>query len=1044
MLTLLALIGFEIIGVLGLYLDWQEEIQHHQASQQKSLDIAYRSAVNMYRLASESLFQDLFRHNELLETLEEGLLADEATKANQYRGKLYRDLYPVFDQMRSNGFRQFQFHSPTGSSFLRFHAPSLHGDDLADKRPSIKLVNLELTPKAGFEIGSVLTAFRYVFPIIHHNKHIGSVEYGVPFRALRDAISKLDGSREYAFLVRSDLVEQVVRSDKIEMYGQSALSNDYLVEDPMATLPDSLPQLSPTALALSNRLRAMPKIQHALRDGVPAAVSLVQNGEPWMVVLHPVQDVEGKQTAFMVTYAKDAMNPAMHNNFFTYGVLYSLLLLGLGYAFWRFYRSSDELLAERKTLKILTDTMSEGLLATDATGHVLAINPAMRKMSGFFRADDIDRWACRLFRDPALAAPEAYPDFDALPAPCQSLARGVDQVRHAPLFRRDGSKIEVEYSSNPILEDEQFRGTVAVIRDVTERLRNEENLRLAAHVFENTAEGVVITDPDHRILVVNNAFTTITGYTLDEAKGHKASLLSAGPDNYATFLEMNASLEQSGHWHGEFLNRRQTGSLFVADMTVSAVRDKTGALTHYVGVFRDVSEQKQSSKMMERFALHDILTGLPNRALLHQRLDLVLHNYEERHEGAALLFLDLDQFKHINDSLGHRVGDQLLQQVTGRLLGSVRDGDTVARIGGDEFFILLESIVSHSEAEEVVQRILADMTKPYLIDPLYLHLTCSIGISFFPEDGKDTESLVRMADMAMYEAKRHGRNTYCEYEDDLLGRSSERLEIGNALHGAAERGELCVYYQSQNRAMDGACEGVEALVRWRHPTRGMVSPGVFIPIAEDVGLIGEIGTWVLRESCRQFAAWHKAGINIPRIAVNLSVQQLENEELPTIVADALREFGLKPSELELEVTESMIMNQAEKIIKILHAINDMGIKLAVDDFGTGYSSLSYLKHLPVKRLKIDQSFVREITTDANDMAIARAIIALGHSMDMDVLAEGVETEAQAEFLLAENCDVMQGYLFSKPLPADEVALLWQRVAGRHQAPGVHLVVSNTK
>jgi diguanylate cyclase (GGDEF)-like protein len=505
---------------------------------------------------------------------------------------------------------------------------------------------------------------------------------------------------------------------------------------------------------------------------------------------------------------------------------------------------------------------------------------------------------------------------------------------------------------------------------------------------------------------------------------------------------MHAALEQSGHFHGEFLNRRRDGTLYVVDMTISAVHDQAGLLTHFVGVFRDISEQKQSAEMMQRFALHDILTGLPNRALLHERLDKVLRNYATSKKGAALLFLDLDRFKHINDSLGHGVGDQVLQQVTGRLLGAVRDGDTVSRIGGDEFFILLESIVSHNQVEEVVQRILSDMTKPYLIDPLNLHLTCSIGISFFPEDGMDAESLVRKADMAMYEAKRQGRNSFHVFEPDLLGRASERLEIGNALHGATARGELRVFYQPQKRASDGACEGVEALVRWMHPTLGMVSPAMFIPIAEDVGLIGEIGTWVLRESCRQLAAWHKAGIQIPRVAVNLSVQQLENADLPSIVADALREAGLQTSELELEVTESMIMNQADKIIGILNALSNMGIKLAVDDFGTGYSSLSYLKHLPVNRLKIDQSFVREITTDTNDMAIARAIIALGHSMDMDVLAEGVETEAQAEFLRAENCDVLQGYLFSKPLPADEVAHLWRNVASKTHPKVIYLEASN--
>ena len=1037
--ALLILILFEIAGVYGLYRDWRNEIDKVQEEQQLTLDIAFKAAVNMYQLAAESLFLDMPRHDALFETFQMGVEAaatGDAVKANQLRGKLYRELYPIYQQMRNSGFRQFQFHSPSGQSFLRWHAPEAYGDALFDTRPDLKKVNFEQKARSGFELGMDQAAIRYIFPVLHQGKYLGSVEYGVPFSVVREAISALDRSREYAFLLRSDRVKQVMRASVVERYGVSALSDNYLVEDPNATLPDSLKPLSPVALALSARMRDMPQIQHALKVGEHAAVILEQNGESWIVLLHPVLDVEGKQTAFMVTYARDKAAAVLNKQYILYACLYTVLMAGLGFAFWRFYRSSDALLAERKTLKVLTDTMSDGLLATDDVGHVVVINPALREMSGFDNPADLNKWASQLFRDPA------QPASDLLPEPCHKLAARSGLDKKAQLIRSDGREISVEFSIKPILEEGECRGGVVVIRDVTARKHAEEELLLAAHVFKNTAEGVIITDQHGRILGVNEAFSTISGYNQEEVKGHKPGILSAGLDNTQAHLEMHAALEQSGHFHGEFLNRRRDGTLYVVDMTISAVHDQAGLLTHFVGVFRDISEQKQSAEMMQRFALHDILTGLPNRALLHERLDKVLRNYATTKKGAALLFLDLDQFKHINDSLGHSVGDQVLQQVTGRLLGAVRDGDTVSRIGGDEFFILLESIVSHSQVEEVVQRILSDMTKPYPIDPLHLHLTCSIGISFFPDDGMDAESLVRKADMAMYEAKRLGRNSFRVFEPDLLGRASERLEIGNALHGATARGELRVFYQPQNRASDGVCEGVEALVRWMHPTRGMISPALFIPIAEDVGLIGEIGTWVLRESCRQLAAWHKAGIQIPRVAVNLSVQQLENADLPSIVADALREAGLQTSELELEVTESMIMNQADKIIGILNALSNMGIKLAVDDFGTGYSSLSYLKHLPVNRLKIDQSFVREITTDTNDMAIARAIIALGHSMDMDVLAEGVETEAQAEFLRAENCDVLQGYLFSKPLPADEVAHLWRNVASKTHPKVIYLEASN--
>ena len=1018
-LTLLALLLLEIVGIYALYRNWREEIRGHEAQEQASLDIAYRAAVNMFRLASETHNRDLSRNADIFATFRQGLTAADADTASRFRGKLYRDLYPVYAQMRKDSFRQFQFHGADGRSFLRFHAPTQFGDDVFAKRPSVRLSNRELKPLAGFEIGAVMTGYSYVFPVVSQGRHLGSVEFGVPFSALRDAIAELDKSREYAILLRRDQVDQTANKDYIEMYRTSAPSPDYLVEDPAANLPDALPRLSADAAAVSARLRAMPAIQRAMQAGEATATTLEELDAAWLVMLYPIRDIEGRQTAYLVSYARNPFTLTHQSLFLLQATLFSVLLAGLGYAFRRLFRSSDDLFAERQTLKILTDTMSDALLATDRAGHVIAINPAMTRISGYENAEAMGAWACRLFQDPA------RPDAEAPASPCQSLASGGRLMREAALYNHDGIEISVELSSTPILEKGEYRGAVTVIRDISERKHSEQALRLAAHVFENTAEGIIITDHDCRILAINRAVTEISGFTQTDVAGQLPSIFSAGMAIFSSAPEMWSALERNGHWHGEFMNRRKDGSTYVADMTISTVRDPVGELTHYVGVFRNVSEQKQSTEMMKRFALHDMLTGLPNRTLLHQRLDKALRDYTQTKTGAALLYLDMDRFKHINDSLGHSIGDHLLQQTSGRLLGSIREGDTLARIGGDEFFILLENIFEHSQADDVANRILADITRPFQIDPLMLHMTCSIGISFFPEDGTDIESLVRKADMAMYEAKKQGRNSFRCFDPALLGKAAERLDIGNALHGVVERGELRVFYQPQNRAGDGGCEGVEALVRWFHPTRGVISPAVFIPIAEDIGLIAEIGAWVLRESCRQLAEWRADGIGIPRVAVNLSVQQLEQTNLPACVAEALGEFGLQASDLELEVTESMIMNRADKIIAILDQLSEMGVKLAVDDFGTGYSSLAYLKHLPVHRLKIDQSFVRDLTSDPDDRAIARVIIALGHNLGMDVLAEGVETEAQARFLHAENCDVLQGYLFSKPLPAEELGRQWR-------------------
>ena len=1023
------LILLEIVGIYALYRDWREERRHHEEQQQASLDIAYRAAANMFRLAAESQNRELSRHAETHATFQQGLNAADAGTANRIRGQLYRDLYPFYAQIRMDGFREFQFHGADGRSFLRFHAPTEFGDDVFTKRPGVRTANRNLVSLAGFEIGAVMTGFTFVFPVMHQGNHIGSVEFGVPFSALRDAISALDRKREFSILLRRDRVQQTVSKDFIEMYRPSALSPDYLVEDPDANLPDALPRLSQDAAALSARLQAMPGIQNSMRAGEAAAVTLEEDDSAWLVLLHPIRDIENRQTAYLVSYARNPFTSRHHSLFLLQATLYSLLLAGLGYAFWHLFRSNDDLFAERQTLKILTDTMSDALLATDQAGQVIAINPAMTRMSGYANAEAMGEWACRLFRNPA--------NLDAEPpaSPCRALASGDQVVREAVLYDQNGNELNVELSSTPILKKGEYRGAVTVIRDISERKRSERELRLAAHVFENTAEGIIITDHDCHVLAINNAATKISGYNQEEVIGHLPDIFGAGPAAQNQMPEMWPELENRGHWHGEFLNRRKNGTVYVADMTVSTVRDAIGELTHYVGVFRDVSEQRHSAEMMKRFALHDMLTGLPNRTMLHQRLDQSLRDYSKTGTGVALLYLDLDRFKHINDSLGHSVGDQILQQVAGRLLGAIRDVDTLARIGGDEFFILLENIVEHHQADDVAARILSDITRPFMVDPMLLYMTCSIGISFFPEDGVDIVSLVRKADMAMYEAKKQGRNAFRCFDPTLLDKAAVRLEIGNALHGVVDRGELRVFYQPQNRAQDGHCDGVEALVRWNHPSSGLISPGLFIPIAEDVGLIAEIGAWVMRESCRQLAEWRAQGIGIPHVAVNLSVQQLEQSNLPELVAATLREFGLTADDLELEVTESMIMNRTEKINTVLDELHAMGIKLAVDDFGTGYSSLAYLKHLPVSRLKIDQSFVRDLTTDPDDQAIARVIIALGHNLGMEVLAEGVETEAQADFLRAEHCDVLQGYLFSKPVPASELARQW-RIRHAKQPPTV--------
>jgi diguanylate cyclase (GGDEF)-like protein len=457
---------------------------------------------------------------------------------------------------------------------------------------------------------------------------------------------------------------------------------------------------------------------------------------------------------------------------------------------------------------------------------------------------------------------------------------------------------------------------------------------------------------------------------------------------------------------------------------VSAVRDNAGLNTHYVAVFSDITKVRESQDQLDHMAHHDPLTALPNRLLFHHRLQHALPRAARNAEQLALLFIDLDRFKNVNDTLGHHVGDELLKQVARALGGQLREGDTLARLGGDEFIVLLENVGGQAGAGHVAEKLVAMFEQPFIVSDYELFVTGSVGISVYPDDATDLNMLIRNADIAMYQAKARGRNGYQFYAPSMTGEGVERLRLEAMLRRAIEKDEIFLNYQPQVEIDSGRLIGVEALVRWDHPELGLVPPARFIPLAEDTGFINQLGKWVLYEACRQMMRWQEAGLEVPKIAVNLSVKQFERGSIVSMVADILKETGLAPERLQLEVTESVIMNTGDALgfINDLHAI---GVGLAIDDFGTGYSSLAYLKQLPVQTLKIDRSFIKDISTDANDEAIAIAIIQLGKSLNLAVIAEGVETQDQADFLLRHGCRQAQGFFYSRPELAQAVLERWR-------------------
>ena len=549
---------------------------------------------------------------------------------------------------------------------------------------------------------------------------------------------------------------------------------------------------------------------------------------------------------------------------------------------------------------------------------------------------------------------------------------------------------------------------------------DRERLRQAAAVFDCTREGVLVSDKYGLIVHVNRAFVQITGYQSEEVLGRQPSMFKSGRHSAEFYQVMFEALEKDGQWSGEIWNRRKSGEIYPQWQSIRVIHDDRGMLSHYVAVFSDISAIKHSQHELAHLAHHDPLTDLPNRLLFTDRTEQALAAAQQHKRGCALLLIDLDHFKIINDSLGHNVGDQLLKAVGERLQNLVDTGITLARLGGDEFAVLVENCSQVVQAAGLAQKILDCLKEPFPLDEHQLFVSASIGISLFPSDALNAEQLLRNADSALFKAKSSGREGYALYTEELTAHAQNRIELATELRRALEQQELRVYYQPVHDLRDSRLIGVEALVRWQHPQRGLVPPGEFIPIAERTGLIAEIDAWVLENACRQMGQWQAEGRQLSFVAVNISSRLFGRHELYQQVAKVLHDTGLDPSLLELEVTESAVMDDPEVALEQLHRLRELGLSLAIDDFGTGYSSLLRLKRLPVQKLKIDQGFVAGLPCDDDDAAIVRVVIALAQSMGMQVHAEGIETVEQARFLLEQHCELGQGYWFSRPVPAAQL------------------------
>lgn len=549
---------------------------------------------------------------------------------------------------------------------------------------------------------------------------------------------------------------------------------------------------------------------------------------------------------------------------------------------------------------------------------------------------------------------------------------------------------------------------------------DHERLRLAWAVFDSTHEGVLVSDATGKIVHVNRAFAEITGYQPEEVLGFNPSKFKSGRHGPEFYREMYSSILSAGQWSGEIWNRRKSGEVYPQWQSIRAIKDDAGQLKHFVAVFSDLTAIKRSEQELIQLAHYDALTQLPNRLLFTDRTAQALTSAHSTKRGCALLLIDLDHFKNINDSLGHALGDEVIKAAADRLRALFEGDLTLARLGGDEFGLLIKNCQQVVQAAGLAQRIVDAFKEPFQLDRHQLFITASIGISLFPGDAQSAGQLLRNADSALFKAKSDGREGYALYTEELTAHAQQRVELATELRRAVEQQELRVFYQPVHDLTTRRIKGVEALVRWQHPRRGMVSPAEFIPIAEQSGLIADIDGWVLNTACRQMQNWLAAGVQIAFVAVNVSSRLFRNGDLDRRVARALQDSGLDPAFLELEITESAVMDDPEQAIEQMHQLRTLGVSLAIDDFGTGYSSLLRLKRMPVQKLKIDQGFVAGLPDGEDDISIVRVVIALAQSMGMRVLAEGVEEAEQAAFLLENGCELAQGYWFARPMLAEQI------------------------
>ena len=1018
--TLLALVAFLCAEILwawalwGIYRSDMRGVLDHQAA---DLEVSLRTTMNGYGHTVDVVNRTLMDQPEVRALLAEAATADPE-QARRLRGRLYRLLYPTYAALRDHDVRALQFISPDGTSFLRFHRPDLYGDAIAPDRPVLQAVLEGGAPSHAFEIDRVYPGFHYAYPLYDgdgaQRRLLAVVDYGVCLDAIGQSLDDAGGPQRpiSRFMVRRDLLEQVSHPSTRALFRPSRLHKAFVVEKEASSLAEGQPGLTPPAWVdeVERRIANDGQVQRAI-DAGQAQTALVcpTIRECYGAALLPVLDSAQRAAGFLVAYAAAPGVVATRNVLLVAFAAGSLLIMGAGIALRR-------ALADNQRLRSISENMAEGLCVIDGAGKTVYTNAAANRLLGYDGHELVGQPAHQVIQ-PKDRAEDSTPDGSPIR---QHAERGEVYRSDDETFRRkDGSLMRVSVVSWPLREQGEVVGTVALFRDISAEYEARMRLRQAEIAFSHLAEAVVVTDAQVCIQAVNPAFTQITGYSEAEVRGQNPRILASGRHDRAFYERMWHSIRSLGYWEGEIWNKRKSGEIYPEIIKITAVRNEQRRIVGYVSVFTDIAEFRAKEERLRQLAYRDQLTGLYNRSAFIQIVEHALHRARDRGGRLALLYLDIDRFKRINDTLGHTVGDALLRKIAKRIRSILRAQDEAARLGGDEFVVLLEDIDQQTTPARVAHALLDRIRAPLSVDGKPLHITSSIGICVYPEDGDSPATLFKNADAAMYLAKQSGRDA-CRYFTAAMAREAEaRFELETELRQALTTGQMRLVYQPKVSLRDGQVLGLEALVRWQHPREGLLGPGRFLAIAADNGLMQPLTQWVVREVSRQCALWRTEGLAFGRISCNLDASILHPAMLESMLLQTVAEAGITPADIELEVLETAMLKET-----LTHGLWGRlvahGFELSIDDFGTGESSLARLKELPVATLKIDRSFVCDLETNPGDRSIVRTILAMAKILGKHAVAEGVETDEQMRFLIEAGCYAVQGNWFSPALPPEEV------------------------